>query len=109
MHLTVLKSLDAVIQAYWFHQFPVNRSKKENYNCYRMSDKDFLKGCMFLSFALGSFIYYVSTFLGFLAPPPLRKHVFSIENKQQLAFLTPPLPPTSAYVIYEWSLLCWLS
>ena len=51
MQLTVLKSLDAVIQACWFHQFPVNRSKKENYNCYRMSDKDFSKGCMFLSFA----------------------------------------------------------
>ena len=32
------------------------------------------------------------------------KHVFSTENKQKLAFSDPPLPPTSAYVIYEWLL-----
>jgi hypothetical protein len=37
--------------------------------------------------AKGPFIYYVITFLGFLAPPPpLRKHVFSTENNQKLAF-----------------------
>ena len=51
-----------------------------------------------------SFIYYVSTFLGFLdPPPPLRKHVFITENNQKLAFSDPPTPPTSDYVIYEWS------
>ena len=31
-------------------------------------------------------------------PPPLRKYVFSTENKQKLSF-----SPTSDYVIYEWS------
>ena len=46
----------------------------------------------------GPFIYYVITFLGFL------QHVFSTKNKQKLAF-SEPLPPTSADVIYEWSLL----
>ena len=41
----------------------------------------------------GPFIYYVITFLGFLDPPrPLRKHVFSTENNQKLAF-SDPLPP----------------
>ena len=36
--------------------------------------------------AKGPFIYYVSTFLDFLdLPPPLRKHVFSTENKQKFA------------------------
>ena len=36
--------------------------------------------------------------------PPLRNHVFSTENNQKLAFSDPPaLPPTSDYVIYEWS------
>ena len=40
----------------------------------------------------GPFIYYVITFLGFLdPPPPLRKHVFSTENNQKLAFSD--LPP----------------
>ena len=54
----------------------------------------------------GPFIYYVITFLGFLdPPPPLRQHVFSTKNKQKLAFFSdPPSPPTSADVIYEWSL-----
>ena len=34
-------------------------------------------------FCKGPFIYYVSTLLGFLdPPPPLRKHVFCTENKQ---------------------------
>ena len=52
----------------------------------------------------GPFIYYVITFLGFLdPPPPLRNHVFSTENNQKLAFSDPPSPPTSDYVIYEWS------
>ena len=37
-------------------------------------------------------------------PPPLRNHVFSTENNQKLAFSDPPSPPTSDYVIYEWSL-----
>ena len=58
------------------------------------------------NFEKGPFIYYVlSTFLGFLDhPPTLRKHVFSAENKQKLPFSDPqPLPPTSAYIIYEWS------
>ena len=36
-------------------------------------------------------------------PFPLRKHVFSTENKQRLAFCH-PFPPTSVYVVYEWSL-----
>ena len=55
---------------------------------------------------MGPFIYYVITFLGFLdPPPPLRKHVFSTENNQKLAFSDPPSPPTSDYVIYEWSLM----
>ena len=53
----------------------------------------------------GPFIYYVITFLGFLAPPsPLRQHVFSTKNQQKLAFSDPPSPSTSADVIYEWSL-----
>ena len=44
-------------------------------------------------------------FLGFFDPPPAqRKHVFSTENKQKLAFSDPLSPPTSADVIYEWSL-----
>ena len=43
--------------------------------------------------AKGPFIYYVITFLGFLDPPPaLRKHVFSTENNQKLAFSDPPPP-----------------
>ena len=43
--------------------------------------------------AKGPFIYYVITFLGFLAPPPpLRKHVFSTENNQKLTFSEPPPP-----------------
>ena len=41
----------------------------------------------------GPFIYYVITILGFLdPPPPLRNHVFSTENNQNLAFSDPPLP-----------------
>ena len=56
-------------------------------------------------FFWGPFIYYVITFLGFLdPPPPLRNHFFSTENNQKLAFSDPPSPPTSDYVIYEWSL-----
>ena len=38
------------------------------------------------------------------SPPKLRQHVFSTKNKQNLAFYEPPSPPTSADVIYEWSL-----
>ena len=38
-------------------------------------------------------------------PSPLRNHVFSTENNQKLAFSDPPSPPTSDYVIYEWSLI----
>ena len=46
-----------------------------------------------------SYTYYVSTFLGFLdPPPPLRKHIFNTKNKQKLAF-SDPLLPTIAYVI----------
>ena len=56
-------------------------------------------------FGKGPFIYYVITFFGFLdPPPPLRQHVFSTKNKQKLAFSDSPSPPTSADVIYEWSL-----
>ena len=59
----------------------------------------------YFNFLKGPFIYYVITFLGFLdPPPPLRQHVFSTKNKQKLAFSDPPSPPTSADVIYEWSL-----
>ena len=49
------------------------------------------------------FVYYVSTFLGFLAPLHPCKHVFSSENKKKLSF-SDALPPTSADVIYEWFL-----
>ena len=39
---------------------------------------------------------------GIYGPPsPLRQHVFSTKNQQKLAFSD---PPTSADVIYEWSL-----
>ena len=56
-------------------------------------------------FHWGPFIYYVITILGFLdPPPPLRQHDFSTKNQQKLAFSDPPSPPTSADVIYEWSL-----
>ena len=41
----------------------------------------------------GPFIYYVITFLEFLhPPPPLRKHDFTTENNQKLAF-SDPAPP----------------
>ena len=56
----------------------------------------------------GPFINYVGIFLGFLNPLPPHppcKHVFGIENKHKLTFSDPaPLPPASAYVIYEWTL-----
>ena len=43
---------------------------------------------------------------GIFGPPsPLGQHVFSTKNKQKLAFSDPPSPPTSADVIYEWSLI----
>ena len=47
---------------------------------------------------MGPFIYYVAHFLDLL-----RKHVFSTDNKQKLELCD--IPPTSAYVVYEWSLL----
>ena len=50
MQLTVLKSLDAVIQACCFHQFPVNRSRKKiiiHIGCH----KDLSKICVLLSLA----------------------------------------------------------
>ena len=47
---------------------------------------------------MASFLYYVSTL------PLLRKHVLCTEKKHKLKFSNPPQPPTSAYVIYEWSL-----
>ena len=44
-------------------------------------------------FGKGPFMYYVITLLGFLDPPPLlRKHVFSTETNQKLAFSDPPPP-----------------
>ena len=44
--------------------------------------------------SMGPFIYYVSTFLGFLnTPSPLHKHVFSAKNKQKLTFSDPTPPP----------------
>ena len=69
--------------------------------------------------ARGPFIYYVSTFPGFLTlsfyliknkvlkivifwPPPLCKRKCS-KIKQNIVFLAPPVPK-SAYVIYEWYL-----
>ena len=43
---------------------------------------------------------------GVFGPPsPLRQHVFSTKNQQKLTFSDPPSPPTSADVIYEWSLM----
>ena len=40
------------------------------------------------------FIYYVSTFWGFLDPdPPLRKQVFSTENKQKIVIFKKHLFP----------------
>ena len=55
------------------------------------------------SFDLGPFIYYVSTFLGFLDPLPtyVLKHVFRTKSKQKLAFSDPPLPYKC--LPYEWS------
>ena len=51
----------------------------------------------------GPFIYYVITFLGFLDPPPPYVSMFLVLRiSKNWHFLT-PLPPTSAYVIYEWS------
>ena len=43
---------------------------------------------------MGPFIYYVSTFLGFLDPPPPHVSMFSvsIKNKQKWAFSDPPPP-----------------
>ena len=59
----------------------------------------------FILVSKGPFIHYVIAFLGFLdPPPPLSQHVFSTKNKQKLEFSDPPSPPTSADVIYEWSL-----
>ena len=46
---------------------------------------------------------YVSTFLGFLEL--LRMHVFDIlKISKNCHFSNHPIPPTSAYVIYEWFL-----
>ena len=43
--------------------------------------------------AWGPFIFYIITFLVFLdPPPPLGKHIFSTENKQELTFSDPPPP-----------------
>ena len=54
--------------------------------------------------AMGPFIYNIITFFGFLdPPPPLRQHVLVVRISKNGYFLT-PLPPTSADVIYEWSL-----
>ena len=52
----------------------------------------------------GPFIYYVITFLGFLDPPPYVFMFLVLKIIKNWHFLTPPPPPTSDYVIYEWSL-----
>ena len=39
----------------------------------------------------------------FRPPSPLRKHVSSTENNKKNGTFWPPSPPTSDYVIYEWS------
>ena len=56
------------------------------------------------NFTEGPFIYYVITFLGFLDPPPPYVSMFLVLRiSKNWHFLTPPSPPTSADVIYEWS------
>ena len=56
-------------------------------------------------FGWGPFIYYVITFLGFSDLPPHYVIMFLVlKIIKNWHFLTPPSPPTSDYVIYEWSL-----
>ena len=59
---------------------------------------------------LGPFIYYVSKhnfthFLGFLDPPPCSVSMFLVLRVGKKWHFLTPIPPTSAYIIYEWSLL----
>ena len=65
----------------------------------------------FLLFSFRPFIYYVRTFLSVFHPTShllLRKHLLSTENKKNCRFLI-PFPPSSTYVVYEWSLcIAWL-
>ena len=52
---------------------------------------------------MGSFKYYVSTFLGVLDPPfPQFKHIFSTESKQKFPFSDPPPPFSCAYLRNIW-------
>ena len=48
------------------------------------------------------FIYYVCTFLGFWDPSPHVNMFLVLKISRNWHFLN-PLPPTIAYVIYEWS------
>ena len=63
-----------------------------------------LKSCKFPDLLLSRepFIYYVSTFFGFLdtLPPYVSKHVYVLKISKNCKFSN----PTSAYVLYEWSL-----
>ena len=61
----------------------------------------------FLPFPFRPFTYYVRTFIGFWLPPPSLPpylHHFKHWKKAFFFFFSTPFPPTSAYVIYEWSL-----
>ena len=50
------------------------------------------------------FIYYVSTSMGFLDPLPPHVSMFLVLKISKNCHFLTPLPPTSAYVIYEWNL-----
>ena len=64
-------------------------------DCLSARDNTLLQGTIYI---LRKHIFRI-----FGPPSPLRKHVFSTENKHKLAY-SDPSPPTTAYVIYEWSL-----
>jgi hypothetical protein len=49
------------------------------------------------------FIYYVSTFLGFLDPLPPHVSMFLVLKISKNCHFLTPHPPTGAYVMYEWS------
>ena len=54
----------------------------------------------------GPFIYYVSTFVDFLEPSSSYISTFYVLKISKNCHFLTPLPPTSAYVIYEWSIPC---